>query len=222
MTLIPLPNRFVAVDSDSQTVLSYALTTDPAPLTISRAGLPVTGSVELVVTNATDDTVSVASIMLSVPVGKDGSDLMQTADGATCAVSDDTWTFGSSDGEAGEAYFTLEPAVGDTVDLAAGASVVAQIYGFETVPAPGSASVTIDEEVTSAGPGSATFAVTTFPTGFYFDSLVATIPVGSTPTPVAQVGLNTPVTLSWRASVADVSSITVLFSSATGGQQSKP
>ena len=224
MTLHAKPNGWVAVDDAQATTLTYAPRVDPAPLTVSVPNEdPTLGSLEVVITNATGDSVNVDEIDFTVQVGT-GAALMATTADLEWTISDiDQWSVtGPQTNPAvtsGSVEFALTPVSGDYVTLAAGASLVLQIYDFQTIAVPATANVAIKETIDGQSPTFGAFSVTTFPAGFYFDSLVANVESGSTLVPVAQVAENATVTLTWNSSVVDTDAATVYFSSATQGQQ---
>jgi hypothetical protein len=220
--MITVPNAFVSLQAAPNTRLTYAIQVNPAPLTVSVKGLdPVIGSVELLVTNDSGKALDVTSLVFTIEIGPSGNDLMQTTQGVKKTTSDNSaWTLsGPASVNEGPADFTLGPAVGDTVTLADSESIVAQIYDFETVTEPGTSTIQVAETIDNDPASFTSLAVTTFPAGFYFDGLLAAVESASTLLAVAQVGLNTPVTLLWRSSVADVSAITIYWSDARSGQQ---
>lgn len=223
MPLRRTPNSWVTFDSDATTQLTYAMLTNPAPLTISLPGEDATlASLQVVITNGTGATVDVTGITFTVQVGTDAP-LMQTTQNVLTAVSDTTdWTF-SGPGSvitSGPAAFSLAPASGTSVTLDAGASVVVDIYQFPTVLAPVTSTIVVKEMLDGSAPAFANFGITTFPYGFYFDGLVVTVEEGSSLVPVAQVVSGANVTLVWNSSVVDTSAVTIYYSSATEGQQS--
>ena len=102
--------------------------------------------------------------------------------------------------------------------LAPGASVVVQIFQIQTNTTPGNSTINIKETVNTSI-GFTSFQVTTFPTGFYFNGLTATVQSGSALVPVAQVLTGATVTLVWNSSVVDTNSFIIYYSSASQGQQ---
>ncbi len=224
------PNSWVYQDTDSTTQLSYALQIDPAPFTVSIPDEnPVYGSLEFVVTNPKSYTVTVTSVAFTLTVGSSSDCITGNTDDISTSVNDSVnWNVvgPASPVSSGPATYTLEPASGNPYDLPAGASVVVQIFGFQTITTPGNSNISIKELiVTSAGPppvntpGFASFTVTTFPTGFYFNGLGATVQSGNSLVPVAQVNTGSGVTLTWNSSVVDTSAFTIYYSDASIGQQ---
>lgn len=215
------PNSWVYQDAASTTILSYALQIDPAPFTVSIPDQnPVTGSLEFVVTNPTGSTVTVTSVAFTLTVGSDSDCITATTADISTSVNDTAnWNVEgpSSPVTSGTATYTLEPASGQPYDLPAGASVVVQIFGFQTITTPGNSNIGI-KEITSTV-SFTNFTVTTFPTGFYFKSLAATVQSGSDLVPVAQIKTNSTVTLTWSSSVVDISAFTIYYSNANSGQQ---
>jgi hypothetical protein len=88
---------------------------------------------------------------------------------------------------------------------------------MQTNTTPGTSSIGVTEMVNSES-ALTSFEVTTFPSGFYFDGLAATVQSGSALVPVAQVLSGTNVTLVWESSVVDTDAFTIYYSSASHGQ----
>ncbi|WP_214316934.1 hypothetical protein [Nonomuraea sediminis] len=224
MSLISKPNVWVDVKADSGTQLTYALQTDPAPLTVSVPGSdPLLASLEFVITNQTGDTVNVDAITFTLQVGTAGSDLTTSTAGILTQVSDTgNWsvTGPGSVITQGQAQYVLGPVSGSSVPLAAGASVVVEIYQIPTVENTGTTTIGIKEMTEQNPPAFTTASVTTFPDGFYLNGLVATVEQDGALVPVAQVASGATVTLVWNCSVVDMSAIEILYSSATDGQRS--
>lgn len=219
MAIVTRPNAWVVQDPAATTKLTYALQLNPAPLTVSIANRdPVLGSIEFVITNGTLSPIEVTSIAFTIMVGTQSTDLTTSTANVLSSVDDNNWQIQPpAPTTSGPANYTLLPASGSSCPIAAQASVVVQIYNFPTVQNPGTSQINI-REVTS-GTSFTTFNVTTFPSGFYFNGLSATIASGSQLTPVAQVAAGSTITLVWNSSVSDVASITIYYSSASLGQQ---
>jgi Chaperone of endosialidase len=221
MTLIPKPNSFVSVEIGTNQQLSYGLQLDPAPFTVSVPNEdPVLGSLEFVITNPTATALSVNSVAFTIQVGANASITPSTA-GIATAVSDTTdWIVVGppSPVTSGPATYTLQPATGSSVSLAAGESVVVQIFQIQTNPAPGNSTINI-KEIVANQVGLTSFMVTTFPTGFYFDGLAVTVQSGGAFVPVAQVVSGANVTLVWNSSIVDTGAFVIYYSSASQGQQ---
>ena len=219
MAFITRPNSWIVQDEAPTTQLTYALKLNPAPLTVSIAGRdPVLGSLEFVITNPTQSPIEVSSIIFTIQVGTQSTDLTPSTANTLTSVDDNNWQIeppGSV--TSGSANYIMLPASGASYSLAANASVVVQIYNFATVENPGNTQVTIKE--VAGKTGFTNFQVTTFPSGFYFSGLSATVVSGSQLVPVAQVGAGSPVILVWNSSVTDVTSITIYYSSAAEGQR---
>ncbi|MDQ3934049.1 MAG: hypothetical protein M3340_05390 [Actinomycetota bacterium] len=227
MTVITRPNSWVAVEEDPATQLTYAPQVDPAPLTVSVEGRdPTLGSLTVVITNGGASELEITSVTFTIVVGtpgEEGTPLMPTTKGSKTLVSDTTtWSFNGPAGpvKSGTADYVLAPASGSAAPLAAGASVYVQIYDFQTVPTPSTSTVTVAEVIGGGDPAFTNLSVSTFPDGFFFDSLTANVEKGSALVPVAQVPNGSVVTLTWNSSVVDTKNQTVYYSSATGGQQS--
>ncbi|MDQ3934190.1 MAG: hypothetical protein M3340_06115, partial [Actinomycetota bacterium] len=224
MTVIARPNAWVAVEDDPATQLTYAPRVNPAPLTVIVPGRdPTLGALVVVITNQGVSDLAVTSVTFTITVGTPGvggTPLTPTTEGVKTLVSDTTtWSFAASPVTSGTADYVLAPASGSTATLAAGASVWVEIYDFQTVPTPSTSQVTIAEVIAGGDPAFTYPQVSTFPDGFFFDSLTVNLASGSTLVPVAQVGEGTGVTLTWNSSVVDTQKQTVYWSSATAGQQ---
>jgi hypothetical protein len=216
-----LPNSFVTVDASQPTTLTYMPHVEPAPLTVSIPNQPPTlGSLEIIITNQQSGTLDIESIEFVIPVGS-GATLTPTTQGIQTAVSDSAnWQVIAPWGTitSGTATFTLQPVAGSSGPLKPGQSLVVQIYSFQTIVAPATASIFIKEKIggnTSTGG----FDVTTYPYGFYFNGLIATVPSGGNFVPVAQVANPSKVTLVWNSSVVDSGAFTIYYSNATQGQR---
>jgi hypothetical protein len=223
MTLVSKPNSWVAVDAAATTALTYAPRVDPAPWTVSVPKRdPELASFEVVITNQSRSAVAVDTIDFTFHVGSSSSDLTPTTAGVLYDVSDtSTWqvTGPSSPVTSGTATYTLGPATGTSATLAPGASVVVELYQIQTGQSPGTATIAVKEMLEGQAPAFTSFAVTTFPDGFYFDGLIACIQQGSRLAPVSQVDANSTVTLVWNSSLADVGAVDVYYSTAAQGQQ---
>lgn len=225
MTDITKPNTWIDVDANATTKLTYALQTNPAPLTVSVPGQPPElGALQFVITNQTNVAFEIAKVFFTLEVGTGGGSITPTISGIDTLVSDDiAWRITSPDGSGpGLAAYKLEPKTGNSVTVAAGASIVVEIYQMQTVLTPGTSTVIVSEHLLGVQqPGFANFNVTTFPDGFYFNGLIATVPQGSALVPVAEIandGTST-VTLLWNSSVTQPSAFSVLYSNAANGQQ---
>ena len=218
MTLIPKPNSFVAVGAEPMK-LSVGLLISPAPFTVSIPGEdPVLGSLEFVITNATSDKLVVDSVTFTLEVGPGASITPSTAGIATSVSDPNNWFImgPSSPVTSGPANYQLLNTSGTS--LPPGGSVVVQIYQIQTNPTPGNSTVTV-KEVVGSSPSSTTFLVSTFPKGFYFNGLAATVKSGSSLVPCAQVKSGEAVTLVWNSSVVDMGAFAVYYSDAANGQQ---
>jgi hypothetical protein len=217
-----LPNRWVSFDAGATTKLTYAVYTDPMPLTVSLPHETATmGRLQIVITNPTNAAISVSSITFGIPVGS-GASLMQSTGNVETQVSDTTnWSFTNTSGtiKSGIASFALTPETGSSVSLAAGASIALEIYDFPTIKAPATCNVSIKEIISGSAPGLGAFTITTFPYGFFFDSLTATVEQGSAYPPVSQVANGTKVALVWNSSVVDTTAVTIYYSDPHQGQQ---
>ena len=220
MPYLTRPNSWVSQDTAATTQLTYALQLNPAPLTVSIAGRdPILGSLEFVITNSTASAISLDSVEFTLQVGDTGSNLTTTTADIGTSVSDSTnWQIQSPGTiTSGPAAYTLLPQTGSSVSVAPGASIVIEIYSFPTVENPGTTTVAVKE--TAGVIGFTSFLVTTFPSGFYFNGLSATVVNGSQLTPIAQVAAGARVTLVWNSSVVDLGSFTIYYSNAAQGQQ---
>jgi hypothetical protein len=221
MTLVPKPNAYVTVETEATNQLTFGLNINPAPFTVSIPGEdPVLGSLEFVISNGTSATLAVDSVAFTLQVGT-GASITPTTAGIATAVSDPTnWIIVGppSPVTSGPATYTLQPATGSSVSLAPGASVVVQIFQIQTNPTPGNSTIAVKEMVGNA-PSFVNFLVSTFPTGFYFDGLAATVKSGSGLVPCAQVMTGNNVTLVWNSSVVDMGSFAIYYSDAAQGQR---
>jgi len=219
-------NAWVAVEDDPSTQLTYAPRVHPAPLTVSVPGRdPTLGSLVVVITNQTPAPIAVAAVTFTITVGQpgvQGTPLMPTTAGSHALVSDTTtWSLAwpQQPITSGTVDCALTPQTGNTATLAAGASVYVEIYDFQTVQVPSTSTVLVTETIGTGNPAFTNLAVSTFPDGFFFDSLtVNTGSVGAL-VPVAQVVNGSGVTLTWNSSIVDTKKQTVYWSSPTGGQQ---
>jgi fibronectin-binding autotransporter adhesin len=223
--MIKIPNAWITFDTGGTTQLIYAVLTNPAPLTVSLPNEdPTLASLQVVITNPTAMALQVSSVSLVVPVGT-GATLMPTTQNVQTAVSDTVnWSFTgpSSVVSSGTATFTLAPVTGQSVSLAPGASVTVDIYQFQTVQVPATAPITVKEMIQGVPPAFTTFNVTTFPYGFYFDSVAATITQGGALVPVAQVTNGQSITLVWNASVVDTNAVQIYYTGAPNGTPATP
>jgi hypothetical protein len=221
VAFITRPNSWVSQDAAATTQLTYGLQLNPAPLTVSIAGEdPVLGTLEFVLTNPTASVITLNSVTFTIQVGTDGSNLTPSTATITTSVSDTTnWQIQSPGTiTSGPAVYTLQPKTGSSVPIAPGGSVVVEIIDFPTVQNVGNTTINV-KETTSAGISFTSFLVTTFPSGFYFNGLCATVVNGSQLVPVAQVTNGNPITLVWNSSVIQLSSFTIYYSNAAQGQQ---
>jgi len=222
MTLLTRPNSWVSQDTAATTQLTYGLQLDPAPLTVSIAGRdPILGTLEFVITNPTASAIALSSVAFTIQVGTAGSNLTTTTANISTSVSDSTNWLIQSPGTvtSGPAIYTLSPQTGSSVSVAPGASIVVEIYNFPTVENPGNTTINVKETVGTTI-NFTSFLATTFPSGFYFNGLTATVENGSQLVPVAQVATGATTTLVWNSSVVDLASFTIYYSNAAQGQQS--
>lgn len=225
LSLNSRPNRWINVAADSSVQLTYSPQVNPAPLTVSIPGQdPILASLEVVITNETEDDIAVESIDFSIVVGP-GASLTPTTSGIQYIVSDTTdWSISGPSGiiTEGTAVYSISPATGESVTLTAGSSVVVQIYQIQTNQTPGSTTINVKETLADSQLGFTSFQLTTFPDSFYFNSLSVATPDGSSFIPVAQVAAGTPVTLLWNASVVDTTAFTIYYSTNEGQQSGTP
>ncbi|MDQ3934191.1 MAG: hypothetical protein M3340_06120 [Actinomycetota bacterium] len=226
MTVIARPNAWVAVEDDPATQLTYAPRVNPAPLTVSVPGRdPTLGALVVVITNQGVSDLAVTSVTFTITVGTPGvggTPLTPTTAGVKTLVSDtSTWSVSWPENPvtSGTVDCVLAPASGSTATLAAGASVYVEIYDFQTVPVPSTSQITVAEVIGGGAPAFTYPQVSTFPDGFFFDSLTVNVGVSSALVPVAQVVSGSGVTLTWNSSVVDTKKQTVYWSSPTHGQQ---
>lgn len=216
------PNRWVLVASDSTAQLTYTLQTDPAPLTVSLPSAdPVLASFQFVITNRLSKDVVVTYLAFTFQVGDAATALTaRPSNEIKWVVSDSQrWqiTPPPSPVTSGPAVFTLGPATGSSVTIAAGTSIAVEFYQIAANFAVGATSVSL-KEIADGQAGFTSFEVTKFPYGFYFEGLVATVASGSTFVPVAQVAHGASVTLLWNGSVVDASAYKVYYATNEGQQ----
>lgn len=221
------PNSRITRLGDSTTQLSYALQMTHDSLSASLPNQnPVLADFELVISNVTAANIAVQSIAFTIQVGEDAPQLAPfMCDLTNSSVSDSVnWQItnpgpvGSSD----SATYLLGPAVGSSVILATGASLVVELLAIPINTQVGTTLLSITETLDVLTGGSTTFGLTKFPYDFYFANLTANVndDAGSTWTPVVQVPYDTAVTLLWDGSVAEPSAYAVYYSSNGGQQQS--
>ena len=219
-----IPNRWVSMQLDATTQLTYVPLVNPAPLTASVPGNdPVLGSLEVVITNQTGATLQVSQIDFNIQIGS-GASLTPSTASMLYAISDtSTWSISgpSSPVTDGIATYSVTPAQGLSASLANGAALVVLIYDFQTNTTPGTSTVGIVETIGS-DVNDSSFQVTTFPSSFFFNSLTVTILQGSNFVAVAQIPFNTNVSLFWNASVVDPGSVRIMQSTVNGQQTFTP
>jgi len=198
--------RPVVVDTSS-TYFSYNAQTDPLPLVASPATTPPdppvenNGALQIVITVPSGDSYAVKSIAFIVDVGTTNA-LMQNTDDLQLTPPDPTWSFDPVPLSPSQVQFTLMPKNGTRV--LTGTSLFIEIANFLTVQQACSTTVQINESITSPKPinpppnGQGSLTITTFPDGFFFNSLGAFTLDGSAP--VAEVANNTQVQLQWNSS----------------------
>jgi hypothetical protein len=171
-------------------------------LTVSVPGRdPTLGSLVVVITNQTPAAVAVASVTFTITVGQpgvQGTPLMPTTAGSHAVVSDTTtWSLAwpQQPITSGTVDCALTPQTGGTATLAAGASVYVEIYDFQTVQVPSTSTVLVTETIGNGTPAFTNIAVSTFPDGFFFDSLTVNTGSAGALVPVAQVVKGSGVTL---------------------------
>jgi hypothetical protein len=222
---ISRPSSSIRIVGAPATRLTYATSVNPSPLTVSLPGAnPTLGSLVVVITNSTGADLPVQNITFYVPVGGSSTTLTPSSAGIQTAVSDPVhWVFTgpSSPVITGTADYVLGPATGTSVTLAARTSVVVQLYEIQTNTAPGTATITIKEMI-GGTPSFGGFSITTFPYGFYFESLAATMLVNSALAPVSQVAYGSQVTLIWNCSVVDTTAYQIYYSTPQGQQPATP
>ena len=221
MSLTSRPNSWVSRVGATATQLTYALRLNPAPLTVSISGRdPILASLEFVITNPTSAPIQLTSIIFTLRVGSTGDSITSSVANAGALTSDQTNWQVQIPGpvSSGPADFVVLPATG-TGSLPAQSSLVVELYNLPTVENPGNSTVSVKEVLAGGLTGFTSFLVSTFPTGFYFNGLSATVESGSTLVPAAQVATGASVTLVWNSSVVDVNSFTIYYSTGANGQQ---
>lgn len=223
MKTVPRATAWVSIDPGASTSLFYALQVDPAPLTASLSMTePSYESVTIVITNNSGTDVSVKEIDIRLDIGKDATDLTFTTAGIETSVSDTlNWSISGAPTvpiTSGPFSVALTAKSGPFVTLAAGASVVAQVARIQASLNPGTSTVTITETLVNAG-AETSFAVTTFPYGFYFNGLTAYAGTGMNLPVAAQVDNGSQVTLTWNCSVLDPNAFVIRYSDPNKGEQ---
>lgn len=200
--------RPVVVDTTATTYFSYNAQTDPLPLIASPATTPPDPPVEnkgalgIVIGVPSSASYTVKSIAFIVDVGTTNA-LMQNTDDLQLTPPDPTWSFDPQVLSDSQVQFTLMPKNGAPVVLT-GTSLFVEIANFLTVQQACSTTVQINESIKSSEPinppptGQGSLTITTFPDGFFFNSLGAYTLDGSAP--VAEVANNTQVQLQWSSS----------------------
>ena len=219
-----IPNRWVSVQLDATTQLTYAPLVNPAPLTASvLGGDPVIGSLEIVITNQSGATLQLSQVDFNIQVGSGASLTPSTANVLYTLSDTTTWSISgpSSTVTDGIATYSITPAQGLSAPLANGASLVAQIYDFQTNTTAGTSTIGIQETIGS-DVNNSSFQVTTFPSGFFFDTLSVAMLQGSSFVAVAQVPFNTNVALFWNASVVNSGAVKIMQSTVNGQQTFTP
>ncbi len=204
--------RPVVVNANGS-VFTYTARTDPTPLIASPPTDPPSenkGALQIVMTVPPGGPYDVQSIAFTVDVGATNA-LMQSADDLDLPTPldpnpDDDWSWAALTLSPTQTQFTLSPSDGNPIPLS-GTAIVVEIANFITVEQPCSTIVQITETL-STSTEKPTLTVTTFPEGYFFDSLGAWTEDGSTP--VAEIANNTPVQLQWNAS--SESTITIYMS----------
>ncbi len=194
-------------------VFTYTARTDPSPLIASPSTVPPTenrGSLQVVITVPPGGPYPVTSIAFNVDVGTTNA-LMQSADDLILPVpldpnSDDDWQWALVTLSPSQTQFVLSPSDGNPIPLS-DTAIVVEIANFITVQQPCSTTIQITETLSTTQ--KPTLTVTTFPEGFFFDTLGAWTEDGSTP--VAEVANGTKVQLQWNSS-ADGSQVTIYMS----------
>ena len=223
-----IPNRWVGVQDDPSAQLTYVPMVNPTPLSVSTEELdPVLASLEVVITNATAKPIVVSEIDIDIPVGAPVTQtLTQSTAGVQFATTSEVWVLRgpASPVTDGIATYSLTPADGQgpSISVGPGDVIVVQIYQIETNDAPGTATIGIQETLGDGTVGSTSFRVTTFPAGFYFNSLTVAALSQSDYVAVAQVPLGTNVKLFWNASVVEVGSVKICQSTAAGQKEYTP
>jgi hypothetical protein len=202
--------------------LTYALRSDPAPLTVSVSTTDATeASIELVITNDTTASLAVAEIDITIDVGSGGTDLVtQTTANSAMTISAIAGFTPQQPGAVTQGQATFSAIATTTpVPLAPGASFVIELYGLPVNTVAGSTTITVAESIGSVSPAppTVTFQVTKFPYGFFLNGLMVTVPSGSNFVSAAQVNRGTPVTLQWDGSQPTASSYAIVYST-NGGQ----
>lgn len=216
-THVAIPNRWIAFASDDTVKLTYSPQVNPSPLTVSLDKQNATlASLQIVITNETPDNLSLTSIAFEFPVGDQAALTFDTSS-IKSNLSSDFWQIqGPGKVTCGTATVTLSSQTSTPINFPAGSTLILELYQIQTITEPSATTISITETYADGSDGYSSFGLTTFPDSFYFNSLSANIPNGSTFTPIAQVPANTPITLLWNGSASVVESYTIYQSSPTG------
>lgn len=216
-THVAIPNRWIALASDATAKLTYSPQVNPSPLTVSRDKQNSTlASLQVVITNETTDNITFNFISFEFPVGDQAALTFDTSS-IKSNISSDFWQVqGPGKVTSGTATIKLLSQTGVPINFPPGSTLILELYQIQTITEPGSTTISITENYADNSEGYSSFGLTTFPDGFYFNSLSANIPSGSTFAPIAQVPANTPITLLWNGSASVVESYTIYQSSPTG------
>ncbi|HEY6927240.1 MAG TPA: hypothetical protein VI653_27435 [Steroidobacteraceae bacterium] len=191
-------HRFQATTSQtSTTLLTYALTSAPAPLQVSPAtGAPSTSTLSIVASAPVGSSVTVSRVTLVLPIGDptdpDSTDLTEQSPDVPRAV-DSTGTawdviLGTDSGT-----YLITPPNGSQTLSSDGLTIT--VTGIVVSPIVGTATVVLLELANDgSGPnqtGTQTFGVPKFPYGFFAGNFVASAPI---------VTNGQTVTLTWNGS----------------------
>ena len=178
--------------TSSDTLLSYAITTKPDPLQASPAvGNPLRGSITIVVSNNTQDTIYCDEIDFSFSPGDGPTDLTSDTKGILAAASPaGQWDISQT----ADGTFTATPVI-PRYQAILSTGLVFEIYNTAINQQPGTATLTV-QEVSGPDPDpttmtTGTYYLTKFPYATNFRNLAASLPL---------VGYNQTVTLTWEGS----------------------
>jgi hypothetical protein len=174
--------------------LTYALMTNPSPVTVSPASGPPTVATLTFIASVPlqpgNPPVQVKRIAFTLPVGGDAVDLTEDAGSIQASVASsgpDRWQVGPG---AGPGIFVVRPVDGQPVAIDEHALTIT-FTGIAVSRRVGTAAVKIVETTATGDPAKAEIAVAKFPAGFYAFDFTAGVP---------QVAAGGTAALRWAAS----------------------
>ncbi|MFF8784521.1 hypothetical protein [Streptomyces sp. NPDC015125] len=193
---------FTRTQLDSSQLLDYLVTTNPAPLQITPAGVTAEPStLTVLVSNSDSDPVYVSELRFHLPAGAGASELTEHLDAVHCNVvpgSDWTVSFDPNN----DAFVAIPSGDSDTVKIG-GTGYAFEFSNIAVNSQVGVVPMTItedaDDKPRATGPGkkpTATVYLGKAPYLFHFDDLIPQILEGDTPRSAIDNGDT--VTFTWR------------------------